>query len=164
MPQNDAPPLDAFDRKILEHYQHDTRAPAQKIGEAVGLSAAAVQRRLRAMREAGVIVAEVAQIAPERVGFPLTCIVGVRLERESRAENLRFQKRIARSRYVQQCYSVTGDVDYVLVVLARDMQDFQAFAEEALSDDANVRSFTTYVSLDRVKVGTSTPIEGVAGE
>ena len=151
--------LDSFDRKILDRYQHDTRASAQSIGEAVGLSAAAVQRRLKAMREAGVIVAEVAQIAPERVGYPLTCVVGVRLERENRAENLRFKKKMARNRQVQQCYSVTGELDYVLVVLARDMQDFQAFAQESLHDDANVRTFTTFVSLDRVKVGTSTPID-----
>lgn len=152
--------LDALDRKILARYQRDTRIPAQAIGEHVGLSAAAVQRRLKRMREDGVIVAEVAQLAPEHVGYPTTCIVGVKLERETRAENTRFKTAMSKHAHVQQCYSVTGNVDFMLVVLARDIQDFEAFAEEALYSDANVKSFTTFVCLDRVKVGLATPIAG----
>ena len=145
-------------RRILERYQVDTRTPAQKIGAAVGLSAAAVQRRLKRMREVGVITAEVAQLAPEAVGYPMTCIVGVRLERESRAETTRFKRAMTSHRQVQQCYGVTGDVDFMLVVLARDMQDFDAFAQQALYSDANVKSFTTFVCLERVKVSASAPI------
>jgi Lrp/AsnC family transcriptional regulator, leucine-responsive regulatory protein len=150
--------LDDLDRKILARYQHDTRIPAQTIGDAVGLSAAAVQRRLKRMRETGVIVAETAQLAPAALDYPTTCIVGVRLEREGRAENARFKQAMAGYERVQQCYSVTGDVDYMLVVLARDIQDFEAFAQEALYADANVKSFTTYVCLDRVKTGSAVPI------
>jgi DNA-binding Lrp family transcriptional regulator len=151
--------LDALDLKILARYQHDTRTPAQAIGEAVGLSAAAVQRRLKQMRETGVITAEVAQLAPGRVGYPTTCIVGVTLEREGRAENARFKKAMVQHRQVQQCYSVTGEVDFMLVVLARDMQDFEAFAQAMLYGDPNVKTFTTFVCLDRVKVGTSSPLD-----
>lgn len=151
--------LDALDLKILDLYQRDTRAPAQRIGAAVGLSAAAVQRRLKRLRADGVIAAEVAHVAPERVGYGVTCVVGVRLEREGKVENARFKQKMRRHRQVQQCYSVTGDVDFMLVVLARDIQDFETFARGALYDDANVRSFTTFVSLDRVKVGLATPID-----
>ncbi|HET9992910.1 MAG TPA: Lrp/AsnC family transcriptional regulator, partial [Kofleriaceae bacterium] len=102
--------------------------------------------------------AEVAQLAPDKVGYPTTCIVGVRLEREGRAENTRFKQAMARQDQVQQCYAVTGEVDYMLVVLARDMQDFDAFTQRALYSDPNVKSFTTFVCLDRVKVSTSVPI------
>jgi DNA-binding Lrp family transcriptional regulator len=151
--------LDALDRKILARYQHDTRTPAQAIGAAVGLSAAAVQRRLKHMRATGVIVAEVAQIAPERVGYRTTCIVGVKLEREGRAENARFKKAMVQHRQVQQCYSVTGQVDFMLVVLARDVQGFEAFAQSALYSDPNVKSFTTFVCLDRIKAGALIPID-----
>jgi len=151
--------LDDLDLKILDRYQHDTRIPAQAIGAAVGLSAAAVQRRLKRMRQAGVILAEVATIAPERVGYPVTCLVGVRLQREGGAENRRFKARMLRHRQVQQCYSVTGEVDFMLVVLARDVADFESFAQAMLYSDDNVRSFTTFVVLDRVKIGTATPIE-----
>jgi DNA-binding Lrp family transcriptional regulator len=161
MPKTDASPapLDELDRKILERYQHDTRIPAQTIGAAVGLSAAAVQRRLKRMREDGVITAEVAVIAPDHVGYPITCVVGVRLERESHTENQRFKQRIVRNREVQQCYSVTGDLDYVLVVLTRDMRDFESFAERELYADPNIKGFTTFVALDRVKTGASVPID-----
>jgi Lrp/AsnC family leucine-responsive transcriptional regulator len=152
------PELDALDVKILARYQRDVRMPAQRIGDAVGLSAAAVQRRIKRMRDAGVIVAEVAQLAPECVGYPTTCIVGVRLEREGRAENARFKHAMSQHRQVQQCYSVTGDVDFMLVVLAHDIQDFEAFAQDALYSELNVKAFTTFVCLDRVKVGTTIPI------
>jgi DNA-binding Lrp family transcriptional regulator len=154
--------LDALDLKILERYQRDTRTPAQRIGDDVGLSAAAVQRRLKRMREEGVITAEIAIVAPERLGYGLTCVVGVRLEREGKADSTRFKQKMRRHRQVQQCYSVTGDVDYMLVVLARDIQDFEAFAHETLYNDANVRSFTTFVTLDRVKIGMATPIDAGA--
>jgi Lrp/AsnC family leucine-responsive transcriptional regulator len=150
--------MDELDRKILLRYQHDTRLPAQAIGRSVGLSPAAVQRRLKRMREAGIIEAEVAQLAPRSVGYRVTCIVCVDLERESAADLARFKKRIAAYRNVQQCYYVTGQTDFILVVLARDMEDYEAFTREALLDDPNVRAFTTYVTLDRVKAGVSTPI------
>lgn len=160
MPKTDADPaLDELDRKILARYQRDTRTPAQEIGDAVGLSAAAVQRRLKRMREAGAIAAEVAVLAPEHLGYPTTCIVGVRLERENRAEHERFKRRIVDSPQVQQCYSVTGEHDFILVVLARDMRDFEQFAQRDLYADPNIRSFTTYVALDRVKTGASVPID-----
>jgi Lrp/AsnC family transcriptional regulator, leucine-responsive regulatory protein len=158
MTKSDAP-LDALDRKILAHYQRDTRAAADKIGRLVGLSAAAVQRRLKRMRTARIILSEVALLAPERLGYPVTCIVGVRLEREGRAENARFTGIVTRYERVQQCYGVTGEFDFVLVVLARDIDDFESFARQALYDEARVKSFTTFVCLSRAKVGLLTPID-----
>lgn len=150
--------LDALDLKILTHYQADTRCPAQTIGAIVGLSAAAVQRRLKRMRESGVIVCETAQLAPDRLGFPITCIVGVRLERESRGEHVRFKQAMASHPWVQQCYYVTGDVDFMLVVLTRDVREFERFAQQALHGDPNVKSFTTFVCLERVKVTSAIPL------
>ncbi len=152
------PALDDLDLAILARYQHDTRVAAQDIGAAVGLSMAAVQRRLKRMRETGVIEAEVAQVAPAAVGYPITCIVGVDLEREALADMRRFTDRVRGFPQVQQCYYVTGQADFILVVLARDMADYEAFTREALLADANVRSFTTHVALDRIRVGTSTPL------
>jgi len=157
MPRS-TPELDALDLKILARYQDDTRAPAQAIGAEVGLSAAAVQRRLKRMRETGVILAEVAHLAPEVVGYRMTFVVGVRLERDGGAESARFKQSMARHRLVQQCYYVTGEVDFMLIVIARDMGDFDAFAQQALYGDPNVKSFTTFVCLDRVKVTSTVPI------
>ncbi len=158
MRRND-PTLDDLDRKILALYQDDTRVPAQSIGEAVGLSAAAVQRRLKRMRETGVIEAEVARLSPRAFGYGVTCIVTVELERDGGADLARMKKRLMKSDYVQQCYFVTGEMDFVLIVLARDMEDYEVFTRDHLRDDPNIRSFTTYITLERLKVGMRTPVD-----
>ena len=150
--------LDRFDLRILERYQHDTRLPAATIGDAVGLSAAAVQRRLKRLREEGVIAAEVATLAPKPLGVGFTAVVTVDLEREGAADLDRFKHRISAHPEVQQCYYVTGQSDFVLVVLAADLESYEAFTRRALLTDANVRSFTTHVALERVKVGLSVPV------
>lgn len=150
--------MDTFDHKILAHYQYDTQVPAAEIGAQVGLSAAAVQRRLKRLREAGVIEAETARISPKAVGLPVTCIVAVDLRDESTREMARFKRRMTARPEVQQCYYVTGQADFMLVVLAASMESYEAFTREALLEDANVQSFTTHVVLDRVKTGMSLPI------
>lgn len=153
------PPLDTFDLRILARYQHDTQTPAGRIGDDIGLSPAAVQRRLKRMRETGVIEQEVAQISPRAVGFAVTCIVGVDLDRELAADLDRFRQKMARCEEVQQCYYVTGSTDFILVVLAPDMEAYEAFTRRVLLDDDNVKSFVTYVVLDRVKTGVTVPVD-----
>lgn len=159
MQTNRTPELDAFDLRILARYQHDTRLTAEAIGAEVGLSAAAVQRRLKRLRECGVIEAEMARVSPRAVGLPLTCIVTVDIDRESAADLARFKARMLACPQVQQCWYVTGQADFVLVVLVPDMEAYEAFTREHLLDDANVRSFTTHVAMDRVKSGVSVPLD-----
>jgi Lrp/AsnC family transcriptional regulator, leucine-responsive regulatory protein len=159
MPASRAPtPLDALDLKILARYQRDTQVPARAIGLAVGLSTAAVQRRLKRLRADGVIEAEVAQVDPAAVGAPVTCLVGVDLASEKSADLARFRRRICACPEVQQCYYVTGQYDFMLVVLAADLAAYEAFTRRALLDDDNVERFTTHVVLDRVKVGLEVPL------
>ena len=158
MRQNAKVPLDRHDREILVRYQHDTQVPAKVIADAVGLSAAAVQRRLKRLRAEGVIERELAQLDPKALGLPVTCIVSVDLERERGGDLERFRRKVLAAPEVQQCYYVTGATDFVLVVLAESMEAYEAFTRRALLDDANVRSFTTYVALERVKVGLGVPL------
>jgi DNA-binding Lrp family transcriptional regulator len=158
MKNNRAIELDRLDRRILERFQHDTALAAAEIGAAIGLSAAAVQRRLKRLREAGVIAAEIAALAPKPLGVGVCAVVMVDLEREGAADLDRFKLRIATHPEVQQCYYVTGQSDFVLVVLAADLETYEAFTRRALLSDPNVKSFTTHVALERVKVGLSVPI------
>jgi len=151
-------PLDRFDLAILERYQRDTQLPAKTIGDAVGLSTAAVQRRLKRLREDGVIERECAVLSPKALGMVITCIVAVDLDREGGEDLDRFRRAMQRRPEVQQCYVVTGQADVILVVLTPDMETYDAFTREALMADANVRSFTTHVALERVKVGLDVPI------
>jgi Lrp/AsnC family leucine-responsive transcriptional regulator len=150
--------LDDLDIQILRLYQRDTQVPARAIAERVGLSAAAVQRRLKRMRETGAIQREIAQVDPQVVGLGVTCIVSVDVERERQTDIEQFAKRMQKHPEVQQCYFVTGQTDFILVVLARDMDHYKDFTDRALSDE-NVRSFTTHVVLERSKVGLALPFD-----
>jgi Lrp/AsnC family transcriptional regulator, leucine-responsive regulatory protein len=158
MHNSDATGIDDFDRRILALFQHDTRCSAERIGAAVGLSAAAVQRRLKRLREQGVIEAEVAKLAPLALGAAVTLIVTVDIDRETAAELDAFKRRMLACVEVQQCYYVTGAADFILIVLTPDMDSYQRFTERALLSDGNVRSFTTHVALERVKTGVAVPI------
>lgn len=145
--------LDDLDRAILDLYQRDTRQPSEQIGTRVGLSAAAVQRRLKRLRESGVIVAELAALEPRQLGLGLTAIVNVDLVDESARATRAFRDKVSARGEVQQCYGVAGAYDYVLVVVVADLQAYDAFCEACLLHDANVRSFTTQVVLDAAKRG-----------
>ena len=158
MRPNAKAPLDRHDREILARYQHDTQVPAKVIAEAVGLSTAAVQRRLKRLRDERVIEREAAQLDPKAVGVPVTCIVSVDLERERGGDLERFRRKVAAAPEVQQCYYVTGATDFIMVVLAESMEAYEVFTRRELLDDPNVRSFTTFVALERVKVGLGVPL------
>jgi Lrp/AsnC family leucine-responsive transcriptional regulator len=154
----DDAPLDDFDREILRRLQLDARATGEDIGAAVHLSAAAVQRRIKRLRQSGVIAAEVAIVDPVAVGQGMSFVIGVELERE-RADMLDAFRRAARADpNVQQCYYVTGVADFILIVVARDMADFEAFTRRLLFDNANIRRFTTSVVMSRDKIGNTVPI------
>ena len=154
----DDAPLDDFDREILRRLQLDARATGEAIGATVHLSAAAVQRRIKRLRQSGVIAAEVAIVDPVAVGQAMSFVIGVELERE-RADMLDAFRRAARADpNVQQCYYVTGVADFILIVVARDMADFEAFTRRLLFDNANIRRFTTSVVMSRDKIGNTVPI------
>jgi Lrp/AsnC family leucine-responsive transcriptional regulator len=147
--------LDVFDRRILDILQRDNRTPQRKIGEAVSLSTPAVQRRIRRLEENGVIAADVAVLAPEKLGQALTIIVEVSVESE-RIDHLDALKAAFRAApEVQQCYYVTGDVDFVLIVLVADMAEYEALTRRLFFENHNVKKFRTLVTMDRVKFGAS---------
>jgi Lrp/AsnC family transcriptional regulator, leucine-responsive regulatory protein len=145
--------MDAIDRRILALYQHDTRRVAASIGGEVGLSAAAVQRRLKRLRSDGTIAAEIAVLNNVAVGRPITCLVGVELATNA-AQIDKFTRRMRALAEVQQCYHVTGSSDIFLIVTAESMEAYRAFARTRL-EIPQVARYETHVVLDRVKVGLS---------
>lgn len=152
--------MDRIDRKILAIYQTDTRRIAESIGKEVGLSAAAVQRRLKRLRENGVIRGEVALLDQAVTGVPITCIVTLEMTGTSSpvAHLDRFKRQMCANRNVQQCYHVTGNRDFVLVITASTMEEYGQFAREYFESDENVARYETLVVLNRTKVGLSVPI------
>jgi Lrp/AsnC family transcriptional regulator, leucine-responsive regulatory protein len=152
--------LDAFDLAILNFLQRDNTTPQRVIGEAVNLSAPAVQRRIRRMEEAGVIEANVAIVNPALVGQSTTVFVQVEVISET-AELIDAAKReFASAPEVQQCYYVTGEADFVLVIVVPTMGDYEALTRRLFFGNNNVKRFRTFVAMDRVKVGLSVPLPG----
>jgi Lrp/AsnC family transcriptional regulator, leucine-responsive regulatory protein len=151
--------LDTLDRKILARYQSDTRVPASVIGDAVGLSAAAVQRRIKRMREIGVIMHEIAQIEPNAVGLPVTVIVHVNIARESLPLIDPFKAAMRAQAEVQQCWYSTGLTDFIVVVRTASMAAYEQFTRDVLLSNDNVARFTSYVVLAEVKSGLSLRID-----
>ncbi|MBE1499387.1 Lrp/AsnC family transcriptional regulator [Amycolatopsis lexingtonensis] len=152
------PDLDQLDTAILACLQADARTIAETIGAKVGLSAAAVQRRIKRLREAGVIEREVAVLSPEALGLNMTFVVMVEMERENLAVLDAFRRQVLTDDCVQQCYYVTGNADFVLIVTCPDMAGFEAFTRRMFFENPNVRHFTTSVAMDRVKVGLDLPL------
>ena len=148
--------MDDLDRKILNRYQHDTRRTAHSIGTEVGLSAAAVQRRLKRLRADGTIAGEIAVLDNKSVGRPITCIVAVSLATTA-AKIDQFKKHMRSQPEVQQCYHVTGSTDLILILTATSMEEYGSFAS-AWFETAQVGRYETHVVLDRVKVGLSHPL------
>ncbi|RJT36443.1 Lrp/AsnC family transcriptional regulator [Mesorhizobium waimense] len=150
--------LDSFDRAILAILQKDNTTPQRVIGEAVNLSAPAVQRRIKRMEETGIIRANVVLVDPAKVGHPITLFVEVEVESE-RAELIDAAKRsFVAVPEVQQCYYVTGDADFILVVTVATMADYEALTRRLFFENNNVKRFRTFVAMDRVKVGLEVPL------
>ncbi len=150
--------LDRFDLVILEILQRDNTVSQRDIAQAVHLSAAAVQRRVARLRENGVIKAEVAVLDANRVGRPLTLIVEVHVHDEHPSRTADLRQRILAEPAVQQCYPITGEADYLLVVTAATMADYEALTERLFTADSNVRRFRTSVALGTLKTGLHVPL------
>ncbi|MBF5006145.1 Lrp/AsnC family transcriptional regulator [Diaphorobacter caeni] len=150
--------LDSFDVAILAILQADNLTPQREIAERVHLSPAAVQRRIRRLQDSGVIAANVAVLRPEALGRPLTIFIEVQLVNELDALTAGFRARVAVEEAVQQCYSVTGQTDYLLIVTAADMQEYQALTKRLFEGDQNIRRFVTSIALATLKQGLRLPL------
>jgi DNA-binding Lrp family transcriptional regulator len=151
--------LDKLDRRILAMLQKDARRSAELVGAEVGLSASAVQRRIARLREEGVIAAEVAVVDPKRVGRPLTLIVEIEVERERPELVASLKQWIAAEAMIQEAWYVTGAGDYVLIVVARDVDDFEALMQRLVAENANVRRYHTRVALGTIKRSLLVPVD-----
>ena len=149
--------IDNFDVKILRLLQKNNYTPHREIGEQVGLSVASVQRRIKRMEVEGVIEAHVSMLNPEAVGDSITFVVGVELENENIQAIDATKVLFKNMREVQQCYYVTGNVSFMLVILVKSMSEYEQLTRKMLSNK-NIKKFTSYITLDRVKVGLDIPL------
>ena len=150
--------LDRFDLAILDILQADNTTPQRVIAQAVNLSAPAVQRRIQRLQQTGVIRANVAVLDPVKLGMPLTIVLEIHLENERPDRTAPLRARIAAEDAVQQCYGVTGEADYLLVVNVASMADYEALTQRLFEGDDNVRRFRTSVALASLKTGLRVPL------
>lgn len=150
--------LDAFDRKLLERLQVDAQTPIPVLADEIGLSAPACYRRIRRLRDTGAINREVAVVHPRTLGWPLSMLVLVTMERENARtvdEMIRMLKDVPE---VIEAWNVTGDHDFVVRMLARDMESYDELVRELFAADDRVRSFKTLVVIRQIKDASPVPV------
>ncbi|WP_020593867.1 Lrp/AsnC family transcriptional regulator [Kiloniella laminariae] len=150
--------LDGFDRSILRCLQQSTRFTSEQIAEKVGLSATACQRRIKRLRDTGAIVREVAILSPDAVENRLTLLVQIVVKRGRSDVIDAFKRDMMTYAEVQQCYYVTGAFDFILIVTARDIVEYEHFTRRAFFDNPAIHEFNTTVVMEQVKVGLEYPL------
>ena len=150
--------MDSFDTLILDALQHNNRLTAEALSEKVGLSPDACRKRLAKLRSSDAIEQEVAILNPQTMGRGLIMVVEVTLQNERPAELDRFKDKMKAAPEVMQCYYVTGNADFILILSAKDMADYEDFTRRHFFAEENVARFRTSAVMDRVKVGFTMPI------
>lgn len=156
--------LDDFDRRLLSLVQSDAGQTTEQLAGNVGLSASAVQRRLKRLRESGVIIREAAILDPRSLGSPTFFVTSLQIEREHPELIAQLRTWLMAQEQVQQAFLVTGQADFVLVVTAPNAESYEALMARLISDNPNVRCFTTSMVLNVIKRSLSIPVPcGSAG-
>ena len=146
-------PIDDHDRRLLTALQRDATVTAEILGAEIGLSASTIQRRIKRLRETGVIAREVAVVNPNAIGKRMTFIVGVKVDFGQKAEVSALQKRLLADRRTQQAYYVTGEVDLILTVVVHDMQDYDDYSKTLLLSSPAMLRFQSNVVIEGLRVG-----------
>ena len=148
--------FDRFDRALLVLIQQDNTRTLDQLGEEVGLSPSAVRQRIAKLKKEGVIQREVALLDPDRLG--VTVIVSVRFEKESLRTYEAFKKEIGTTEEISQCYTVSGEDDFLLIGHFKSMADYDEWVKARLLTNPAIARSTTRVVYRRVKYSTSIPV------
>ncbi len=147
--------LDGTDLLILDQLQKDASITNQMLAERVFTSPPTCLRRVKRLKDAGLIERQIAILSIDKlaplIGYGLTAIVEITLDRQDTQSLEAFEKRIAADEAVQQCYRVSPGPDFVLIVFAHDMPAYLALSQRLFSADANVRNVKAFFSVKRGK-------------
>jgi Lrp/AsnC family leucine-responsive transcriptional regulator len=146
--------FDELDRRILNALQADASVTNAELANLVHVSPPTCLRRVKQLRDTGVIAREVAIVSPEKVGARLTAIVEITLDVQAADRMAEFEAHVAAEAAVLQCYRVSPGPDFVLVVQVADMPAYHALAHRLFTSHANVRNVKAYFSTFRSKFET----------
>ena len=150
--------LDRIDRRIVDALQRDGRLANNELAAQVNLSPSPCLRRVRSLEEAGVIKRYVALVDPAKVGLNMLAYVSVKLEKKGDVPAEDFASAVDTWSEVTECYSMTGDMDYLLRVQVEDLDHFSRFIMGKLLKQSGVADVKSSFALQRVKETTVLPV------
>lgn len=150
--------LDAIDKKIVRTLQSDGKITIGELADRVGLSASPCARRVRLLEEAGIIKGYSAVIDQAKVGLPISAFASIKLERQNEDNLDRFAAAVSRWPEVVDCYLMTGQRDYLMRIVARDLESYERFLKEKLTRLDGVASIETSFALAQIKRSEALPI------
>jgi DNA-binding Lrp family transcriptional regulator len=154
--------MDVIDIQLLDQLQKDSSLSNQALAALVHTSPPTCFRRVKRLRDAGLIEREIAVLSVDKLshvtGHGLCAIVEITLDRQDNAALETFEKRVIGDEAVQQCYRVSPGPDFCLVVHTANMPGYLALAQRLFTADANVRNVKTFFSIKRSKFGASLPL------
>lgn len=150
--------LDTIDRRLLDALQRNGRLTATELAEHVGLTTSPCLRRLRILEREGVIRGYSALIDQEKVGLPVSVFVSIKLERQREEALERFEDAVRRCPEVVECYLMTGQRDYLLRVVVKDLRAYERFLKDTLTRVEGVASIESSFALAQVKYANALPL------
>lgn len=150
--------LDDIDRRILAELQRDGRLSNVELAARVGLSASPCLARVRRLEREGILKGYVALVSPEALGLAITVFIQVALERQSERTLEIFETRVRAFPEVMECYLMTGDSDYLLRLVAPDVQALQRFIIQDLTTIPGVANIRSSFALKQVAYRTALPL------
>ena len=149
--------ISASDRKLLAALQTDSGLSQIELADRAGLSRTSVWRRIRELEEAGVIEGRVALLSSKALGLQIHVLLSVSMVQHSDAVRQSFESHVEGLSEVMNCFSVSGERDYVLQIISRDMESYNDFLNTKILHHASVRSASSSFALRRVKYTTELP-------
>lgn len=150
--------LDRLDREILKFLQTEAEITAATIGERIGLSQSACWRRIQRLREEGLIEDQVITLDRKKAGFNAMIFTQVKLSSQGRSNLTEFSEAIRGFPEVLDCYVLLGNVDFLLRIVAADIEAYEKFFFEKLSTLSGVQEITSSIALSEIKHTTVLPV------
>ena len=154
--------LDSIDMRILSELQTNGRITNVELSRRAKITAPPCLRRMRALEKAGYIVGYHADLDPKSLGFEVTGFVFVGLSSQHDADLKHFEERVRAWPMVRECHMLSGEVDFILKCVARDLSSFQTFVTETLTAERNVASVKSSLVIHPSKQEVGVPLEGKA--
>jgi len=146
------------DRRLLNALQSDSTLSQIDLAELSGKSRTSVWRRIRELDEAGLIEGQVALLNPRELGLQIHVMLSVSMVKHSDRTREQFEAHVQALPEVMECYSVSGDRDYVLLIISKDMESYNDFLNRNILDHSSVHSASSSFALRRIKYTTALPL------